>query len=314
MPALLFILLAATPVDVIVVNGPEPRAALEQGLPGSKLIDATALNGYLLHPASLLGMQDFSTFTAPPIAGWPPALDEVWKKNVAFCGKIAGPPPYRETMLATHACAQRLSKLLWQKFLEDAAPRRVYELSARVDEKKGKASVSGTTYEVRGAQALSLSEETTPKEVGAAITRVARALIAQKGTTAPREVVAELATVPTGDPLAHEPVVTTPVELKKSCDALPKELDVSPRTILGKSLAARWVASVKGTVAPQACNLQISQRDEEMMAGRVTVLTAALDCGGKMASAEASTKVAKGTTTEVLSGRLIAMLVGRFCK
>lgn len=315
MHALVLVLLVATPLDVIVVRGPGVKASLTKELKGSTIVDATSVHSYLF-ASNLLGMQDYSTFTAAPIAGWPVPLAGVWKTNIAFCGKIAGPPPYRDTMPAVMVCAQRLSKLLWQKYLDHHAPRQVYELSANVSEKKGKASVQGSTYEPNGADAVGASEETTPNDVGAAIDRIAADLIAKKGTSAPREIISEMSTRSVGDPLAGDAVATAPVELKKTCDAMPKTLTFATPSVLGQSVAAQWAAASKGTAAPRACTLDVTSREEDVMGGRVTVLIAMLECGDQQASAEAARlgKGAKKGPADILSPRLVTALAGRFCK
>ena len=66
--ALVVAVLAAAPVNVIAVHGPQSETALARlsAQPNVTIVDASALHEYLLRPSGMLPMQDFESFTAAP--------------------------------------------------------------------------------------------------------------------------------------------------------------------------------------------------------------------------------------------------------
>lgn len=312
---LLTAVLAAAPVHVIAVHGPQSEKALAKltALPNVTVVDASALHEYLLRPAALLPMQDFEGFTMPPIPGWPHELDDTWKKAVAACHELAGDPPWRELGTAM-ACANRLSVFLWQQFAAQQKAARVFEIDVSVDERKSKARVSGTTWAPSSRDQVALDEGGTLAQLDQTTERVLTALIDKKGATSARNIVPELASSFLGDPFSRDTRVSSPVTFKKTCPALPAQLTVTPAGPLADSIVARWKPEgAKGPSLP--CKLSFSEHSEEGMAGPLVVVGTLLTCSSTIVSAEvAKSPLLERSGADLVSEKLVLGLATKLCK
>lgn len=308
-------LLAATPVHVIAVHGPQREQALARLTAlNVTTIDASALHEYLLRPTGLLPMQDFEGFTAAPIKGWPPELDVTWKKNLAHCHDLAGDPPFKE-LGAAMACANRLSVFLWQQFAAQQKATRVFELDVSVDERRSRARVGGSVWEPSSRDQLFFDEGGTLAQLDQTMEKVLKALIEKKGVTQARNVVSELASSFLGDPFAKDAKITTAISFPKTCAALPTQLTVTPAGPLADSIVARWKpGGARGSA--QACTLSFSEHTEDSeVAGPVVVVGTLLTCSSTIVSAEvAKSPFLKRTGVDLVSEKLVSGLAMKLCK
>ena len=312
---LLVAVLAAAPVNVVAVHGPQSEKALARlkAMPGVTVVDASALHEYLLRPTGMLPMQDFEGFSAPPVKDWPRELEDTWKKNVAHCHDLAGDPPWRE-MGAAMACANRLSVFLWQQFAAQQKAARVFEVDVSVDERRSKARVSGSVWEPSSRDQLALDEGGTLAQLDQTMEKVLTALIEKKGSTSARNVVPELASSFLGDPFAREAKVTSAVTFAKTCAALPAQLTVTPAGPLADSIVARW--KPEGAKGPsQPCKLSFSEHSEESMGGPIIVVGTLLTCSSTIVSAEvAKSPFLKRSAADLVSEKLVLGLATKLCK
>jgi hypothetical protein len=310
--------LAAAPVHVIAVHGPGAPGALRQlsAIGGVTSIDASSLHEYLLRPMSMLGMQDFDAFTAAPVQGWPPALGEVWTQGLAHCRALSGAPPWKDTIGAAVACANRLSVYLWQQYVAQQHAARVFEIDLEVNSKKNESSARGISWEPAAGDQLVAAASGTAGEAEKLTTRVVAELIENKGLRKARTVIAELAPATAADPFSSSPKVSDPVVFKKTCAAMPAHLTVTPAGVTAESIAARW-APAGATGPAQPCTLAFSTHVEggDSMLGAMTIVTAALSCGPNTVATEvAQTGLAKSTPVAVISERLTQALAAKFCR
>lgn len=313
---LLTTFLAAAPVNVIAVHGPQSEKILAKlsALPGVTVIDASALHEYLLRPTGMLPMQDFEGFRAAPIKEWPAALEETWKKNVAHCHDLAGDPPFKE-LGAVMSCANRLSVFLWQQFAAQQKAARVFELDVTIDERKGKARVAGSVWEPSSRDQLFLDEGGTLAQLDQTMEKVINALVQKKGSTQARNVVAELASALMGDPFAKDEKISTPVTFAKTCAAMPTQLTVTPAGPLAASIVARW--KPEGARAQsQPCTLNFNEHTEDNgVAGPLAVVSTLLTCSSTIVSAEvARSPYLKRSAVDLVSEKLVQGLATKLCK
>ena len=312
----LALVLAAAPVHVIAVHGDQSGPALEKlkTIAGVTTVDATALHTYLLRTEGMFPMQDFEGFSAAPIAEWPAASGDVWKQGVAHCHAVVGPPPWKTGIGAALACANRLSVYLWQQFAVQQKAARVFELDVTVDERKGKATVRGAVWEPNSRDQLFFDEYGPVAQLDQALEKVLTALIAKKGKPQARNVISGLASALVGDPFAGQPAATTPLQLKKTCAAMPTRLTVTPKGILADSLAARWTPST-AAAPPMDCTLTFNEHTEAGVGEVMTVMTTLMTCSSNIMSAEFA-KSAGGSRTlvDLVSERLLQGLATKLCK
>ena len=314
--ALVAVVLAAAPVNVIAVHGPKSEQALARlsAQQNVTIVDASALHEYLLRPTGLLPMQDFERFTAAPFKGWPTELETTWKKNVAHCHDLVGEPPWKEVGTAM-ACANRLSVFLWQQFAAQQKAARVFEVDVSTDERRSKARVAGSVWEPNSRDQLFFDEGGTLAELDQTTGKVLAALIAKKGITQARNVVSELASSFLGDPFAKETKITTAVTFPKTCPALPAQLTVTPAGPLADSIVGRW--KPEGARGPaQACTLSFSEHTEDGAGmGPLLIVGTLLTCSSTIVSAEvAKSPFLKRTSADLVSEKLVQGLATKLCK
>ena len=325
LPVLLLALQAA-PVNVIAVRASKPStgAALNKALVGTTVVDESELHAYLFPATGLMPMQDFNAFTAPPAAGWPSALAADWKNGVAHCLKTVGPPPWRDDFAAAMTCSQRLSKFLWEKLLRHRGASAVFILNAFENGPRTRATVHGQTYAVSGDTVLSSDEEVPSAEWDAAVDRVVTALVKGTGKPSHRDVVTELSSPVTDvDPWATDVKLHNPVDLKKTCDALPAKLVFNPpEGVLASTLADRWAASVKSQGAPLQCALHFAEHAETnaLLGTSIHVVSTTLDCGKTQVRAEIGKDIPgvdvpqlRGRSVALISEKLLQALAGKLC-
>lgn len=307
--------LAAAPVHVVAVHGEQRQKALARlsAVPGVTTIDASALHEYLLRPVGLLPMQDFEGFHAAPVKEWPVALESTWTKNVAHCRDLVGEPPWKE-LGAAMSCANRLSVFLWQQFAAHQNAARVFEVDVTIDDRKGKARVSGSTWVPSSRDQLALDEGGTLAQLEQTMEKVVGDLIEKKGAASARNVVPELASSFLGDPFAREAKVSDAVTFKKTCAALPGKLSVTPPGSLADSIVARW--QPEGAKGPAAqCKLTFSEHTEEGVGAPVVVVGTLLTCSSTIVSAEvAKSPLLKRSAVDLVSEKLVLGLATKLCK
>lgn len=313
---LLATVLAAAPVHVIAVHGPNGGGALAKlkAVADATTIDATALHTYLLRTEGMFPMQDFDGFSAAPIPEWPAAAADTWKKGVAHCQTLVGSPPWKTGIGSAMACANRLSVYLWQQFAVQQQAARIFEVDVTIDDRKGKVNVRGSVWEPSSRDQLLLDETTPVAELEKTVERVVSALIAKKGKPQARNVISELASAVLGDPFAGQTKATTPVVFKKPCAAMPRAITVTPAGILADSLTARWTP--EGAAAPpMACKLTFNEHTESGMGGVITVMTTLLTCSSNIVSAEfAKSPAGPRSLVDLVSEKLVQGLATKLCK
>lgn len=315
MLTLLATILAAAPVHVVAVHGPQSSGALTKlEALGATTVDATALHSYLLRTEGLFPMQDFEGFSAAPIAQWAPASADTWKQGVAHCQSVVGPPPWKAGIGGALACANRLSVYLWQQFASQQKAARVFEVDVVVDERKSKVNVRGSVWEPHSRDQLFIDETVPLAELEKTLDRVVSALIAKKGKPQARNVISELASALLGDPFAGQAKATTPVAFKKTCAALPKNLTITPRGILADSLDARWAP--QGATGPaMPCTLTFNEHTEAGVGEVLTILTTLMTCSSNIVSAElARSPSLRRPMVDLVSERLAQGLATKICK
>ncbi len=312
---LLATMLAATPVHVIAVHGPQSSGALTRlKALSATTVDATALHSYLLRTEGLFPMQDFDGFSAAPIAPWAPASAQTWQAGVGHCQSVVGPPPWKTGIGGAMACANRLSVYLWQQFASQQKAARVFEVDVVLDERKNKVNVRGSVWEPSSRDQLFIDETVPMAELDKTLDRVVSALIAKKGKPQARNVISELASALLGDPFAGQPKATSPVAFKKTCAALPKGLTITPRGILADSLDARWIP--EGAAGPtMPCTLTFNEHTEAGQGEVLTILTTLMTCSSNIVSAEFARSAAlKRPMVDLVSERLVQGLATKLCR
>ena len=312
--------LAAAPVHLVAVHGPGATLALQQlsAVPGVTTIDASSVHEYLLRPDALMGAQDFHAFSAAPITGWPPALAEVWTKGLAQCRALSGAPPWKTTMSTAIACANRLAPYLWQQYVAQQHPARVFEIDLELDVRKNQASARGINWEPAADDQV-VAAATGPVEDSENLAaRVVGDLIAEEGLRKPRKAVADFAPADVPDPFSASPTVSTPIDFKKTCAAMPARLSVTPAGVTAESIAARWAPP--GMTGPaRACTLSFSSHVESGaslgMTSPTTIVTAVLTCGPHTVATEVAPELMfPRSPVEMVSDRLPQALVAKFCQ
>lgn len=325
----LLLILSAAPVDVVVVDVDEQtaatRAALQKGLAGHTLVDATALFGHLHSAGGIFDFQDFSSFSAgPPSEGWPSTLDDTWKRSVGHCRRVIGPPPWKldsATFPGARCCGQRLGRFLWEQYLADKKADQVYLVRSFGGDK---VRVVGTRYGPRDADALEVSRDGLEADKARLVKEVLAELLAGTGVRSPRQRVPVLFTEVPADPWATSAAPgATPLSLP-TCDALPAKLLIKPEGPTAKALGERWAASVKGKGAPLACSVSFSMHKELVDAASLPlgvsaddpVYTTVLECaGGVTASAELmKSPLLRKPPLDVVSARVLSALATQLCK
>lgn len=312
--------LAASPVHVVAVHASDRETGLVlKALSGKgTTIDATPLHAYLLRPKVIIPMQDFDGFTAGPAQGWPRAASDVWKKAVAHCLTVVGPPPWSRTSVPTAvSCANRLSEFLWQRYAAEVKAARVFVIDVAVDEKNNLSSVTGLVWEPSVENQLALEERGAAGDAKALIDKVTKALLGKQGLLTPRLVISEFGSGPAGspDPFHREPKVTTAITLKKSCAALPVKLTVTPAGPVGESFAARW-APADATGPELACALTFSEHEEPSPFGplpAMTVVTVTASCGKTSFVVEGAKARLREPPVDVISNKLAQGLAAKLC-
>jgi hypothetical protein len=309
-------------VDLISVQADdadsEVRAALIRELGQDKVVDASALFGYLFESGGPMSMQDFSGFRQPPIDGWPAPLADAWTSGVAYCADIAGPPPWggpkAHTTALTSAwcCGQRLSAYLWQRYLDFAHPDRVIAVNLT---KEGQTmTLRAVAYAPGAAEQEVVEVLVAAAQPAAAIDAAIRRLLAGKEVAEPRTVSRTLFVPLKADPFQGQPI-SGAVPGAKSCDALPSALKISDNGPVSRSVAARWAATHPGTAAPQSCELAFSEHTEPprgVLPPNTTVTTAVLRCGKDVVSAEVARDLNRAPLDQA-SRFLIEKIAQRWC-
>lgn len=317
MPLVLATLLAAAPIHVISIHSPKSSPALEnlKTLSGVTTIDATALHTYLLRTEGMFPMQDFEGFTAAPISEWAaPASAETWKQGVAHCLSVVGPPPWKEGIGATLACANRLSVYLWQQFAAQQKATRVFEIDVFIDERKGNATVRAAVWEPNSRDQLYFDQLGKLTDLDKIVERVVSDLLAKKGKSQARNVISELASALVGDPFTGQAAATTPIAYKKTCAAMPTSLSFTPKGILADSLVARWKPE-GAKAAPMDCTLTFNEHTEAGVGEVMTLMTTLMTCSSNIVSAEfAKTPAPKRALVDLVSERLLQGLATKLCK
>ena len=306
--------LAAAPIHLIAVHGPQSADALSRlnALPNVTTLDASALHEYLLRTEGLMPMQDFDGFTAAPVKEWPAASADIWNKGLAHCLKLVGPPPWGSNMGSALACANRLSVYLWQQYAALQKAARVFEVDVSVDERRGNARVRGSVWEPNSRDQLFLDEGGKLANLPKTMDLVLSALIQKKGATQARNVVGELESAGLGDPFSGSAKVTTPVTFPKTCAKLPASITVTPPGAIADSLMARWTpAGATGPVAD--CKLTFSEHTESTAMGPMAIVTTLLTCSSTIVASELAKTAAARAPVDVISERLVQGLATKLC-
>lgn len=313
--AALIAVLAAAPVDVLVVLPSSAHEAVSRATPkGRTFVDASALYEHLLAPVGMLDFQDFAAFTEPPIAGWPSELQEPWTTGTTYCREIAGPAPWRQSLPGGRCCGRRLGLYLWDRYLASVKANEVFIV--RTFPQNDTVGVRGTRSTREGLDELVVEKEGPAADQAKLIAEVVAKLFAKEGTRAKRTVVQRLFVPEPGDPWtqASAPV---PFELKKRCDQLPARLTFKSQSATSKALQARWEAASKGAAADLECSLQFSSHDElpeEMMPMPMTVVTTVLRCGDVVVSNELARSSLVKAPLDAVSAGLAQSLAARLCR
>lgn len=313
---ILMVVLAGAPVHVITIEGEAPSVVLPKlADPQFQQVNGSKVRAYLNRSRDLIDAQLFSQFNAGPIDGWPEQLNDAWKKSLEHCRSIVGPAPLKQVDVPNAmACGGRISEYLWQRWLADAGATLVTEV--RVLDLKEEFIAIGYTYEPGGTTELELIERGAPKTKGATLERFFEGLKKKAGTPKPRELMAELEPKTQFDPWAREAPFTGPLQLTKSCAALPKKLTFTTSGPLERSLAARW-APADATGPAMECTVAFSERKDDLGgtfggANSFTVVMSALRCGDVKVGTERATIAAN--SMEALSTKLAQSLSARMCR
>lgn len=315
---LLMVIVAATPVDVVVgtgdVNGLVVTKALARVSPGAAPKDLSALFDALSPAQSLLGFSDFGNFQARPPSTWPSALSETWRSSLATCATIAGPPPWREHLLTVMGCSTRLSEYLWQRVLEDAHATRVLVVAASKDAQHDRLALKVTTYQAAGTTQVVVEYEGSSVGTQGLVEAAVKKALAGDGASQPRPLVPTLLDERKDDPFVPLPVVTTPVKLSRPCEALPRTLRLDGQGTLAQSVLARWAASVSGTAPAVDCTLTTFTHLELVEGQTLPIASVALNCAHVTMSAQvALSAVAKRSPIDMASERLVSGMASRLC-
>lgn len=312
------LLLAASPVHVVAVHGPKTEATLARLVKTSSgAIDASELHAYLLRPPSTALMQEFEGFSAAPIPQWPSTAADVWTLGMAHCHSVAGPPPWSPSKQSTAmACGTRLATYLWQQYATLQRASRVFEIDVVVDERRGKVEVRGSMWEPTSRDVLYFEEYGPVAKQDALLEQIVSALIANQGKTRARNVVSELASAVLGDPFAGQAVASSPVDLAKTCAALPRRLTFTQKGILVDSLTARWKpADAKGESLP--CTLNYNEHTESGGSQVNTIMTTLMTCSSYVVTAELARDAGaaqKRALVDLVSEKLVQNLATKLCK
>lgn len=302
--------LIAGQVDVSVVHGlgPEADAARAVLCPKKPCLDATIPHAYFFS-GGMLG-QDFGAFAAPPPAWWPKKLATTWTEGLAHCQALAGPPPWKDTVAAAYACAQRLSSYLWTKWLTEQKARRVVVVTLS---KAGKVlTVATESYDFPASQAFVQHEELKEATV-ARVKQLTTDARDARGTPTPIELITELAPKSGGPSPLGEATVKTPVAKAKKCDAAPAILRVTGGApSLNESVSARWAASEIGKGPPLDCKLSESSHEESLMGSPMVIVNLALACGATRVSVEVGV-MPQVNALDLGSAKLVTGLAARLC-
>jgi hypothetical protein len=264
---------------------------------------------------------DFDGFTAAPIAGWPESLKPAWVSGVAQCRAIAGPPPWKGGTAAANAmtCGMRLAGWLWEKYLGSVNAKR--SLTVTVLEEGAKTTVSFRLWEV-GATIEWVDQFTCDTaDLAPQVTKRLGRVVAHQTKSEPHRTTTEFTVSATPAPIAETPseliqgpAVTTPVTLKQRCDTLPQAITFTARGPTAESITARWPAAAKGTGAPRACSLAMTQHDESVGVMNLTVVQATLTCGEASVTVEAAKSPPGRSGIDVLSDKLMQAFAARLCR
>ncbi len=317
--SVLIAVLAAAPVEVAVgygeVNGEQVAQAMRKASRGAAPVDGSRTYLAVYPVGQMLGFSDFANFQAQSPRDWPGALEETWTRGMAGCRALAGPPPWREHLTTVMDCASRLTEYLWQSWLDQQKATRVLIVSASKDAEKNEVTVKATAY-APGSTSMIVAEETgNAAGLPARLDATVKKALAGEGATKHRTVMKSFQDEAQVDPFAGKEVVSTEVKVAKPCDALPSAITISPASVVGSSVVARWAASVKGQGAPVACTLVTFRHDEDLEGTLMPAASLGLTCGKvTMSAVMLLTPGNKRTPVDLFSDRLLTGMAARLCR
>lgn len=257
----LVVLATLTGADVYSYAGArEDTAVLAQvlaaALPGAK--DVTKETAQL-RSEGLLPFPDFMGFRAPLPAGWPESVGAAWSDDLAQCARIAGPPPWRGSLLTTFCCAQRAAKHLQRQWLDARKVTRAVELE--VVDLLGQCEVRGVLLHVPSASMATLRRPCGSSKKAAAAALVEE-LVNGKLALRPWDLPAQLSGPLSSSPLVGKLDPSAPPPKAPRCDAAPKALQLADQSPIAKALVERWAKVAAGAGAPVTCTLESSRHRE----------------------------------------------------
>jgi hypothetical protein len=305
---LLPLLVSLTTSQVLVIAGVDVPVASVLASDACKTrtcIDGSSIyNG--LFPGSPGFTPRFEGLRAAPIAGWPTELNGAWVDGLAACREEAGGESSSgPTLVIASECGERLAWRLWADWLSHQKATHVAVF--RSGGNLMKPTVTLWWSEFPSKTRTTLSAPSPRRERDAQLLKLLADAEAQKGARAawvlpppPEEPIVVTFAVPT--------VVKTPVKDARSCDAAPLALRFSSPGVITESVAARWVASVKGKAAPRAC--AFTQRLRQ--GGSTKFVTLVVSCHDAAAMFEIDTEAP--TAVVDASGQLVKQLAARWCR
>lgn len=282
--ALVAVTLHAAPAELIVLDvDASARAPVERAARaklGKDALDGTSVWLPLFAPPGPLPLP-FTTFTEPPPAGWPPALEATWVDTLAAFRSVVGPPPYpvtaRERTTLLMSANLDAANILWERYLAARGAKQVTVL--RLLEEGGQRQLSAQRYLAGDGKTRTFSQPCAPGAEQAITTMVLERINGETYMDGTRPV------------LRGVPAIATALALKGTAEAaalpspddcaLPKALEVTPTSPLAAALAARWARTVEGrkTSPALACTLALITSPAALLVGEGQLAIAGLQCG-----------------------------------